>query len=256
MISKGNIWNVVFLVTFFAIIWYATKYSKIVPKVRRPPAIDGIEEAIRRSVEMGKPVVCEMGQGGRLTTTPEDMQTIAGLNILSYVAEICGKFGIGVTTFVAYNAPVVVAAEDMQKIGFLRANSQKEPGVRVIPTSGHEYVTRVGTELVRMNVGAYIAVGNHMTSQVNAMELASRAGSIIIQGTHNAAAVAYLLPGSDYCFNGEEMYAASAIASQNAAQIRSILGQDWCRMVAMGLFLFVTIAYLMGFSQIGTLIRM
>ncbi len=57
-----------------------------VPKLRRIPGIDAIDEAIGRAVEMGKPVVCSHGIAN-LRGATSGPQTLAGLSVLSYVSK-------------------------------------------------------------------------------------------------------------------------------------------------------------------------
>jgi len=63
-----------------------------VPRLRRIPGLDAIDEAIGRAAEMGRPVFISHGIGN-MTDATYGPQTIAGLGVLSYVAEKCAELG-------------------------------------------------------------------------------------------------------------------------------------------------------------------
>ncbi|MBE0634087.1 hypothetical protein IH574_05905, partial [Candidatus Bathyarchaeota archaeon] len=87
---SGRIFGLVCLLVIMGAVAYYIKQSQggKVPKLRRIPGIDAIDEAIGRAVEMGRPVYCSHGIADlRAATTGP--QTLAGLSVLNYVAKRC-----------------------------------------------------------------------------------------------------------------------------------------------------------------------
>ena len=84
---SGRIFGLVCLLAIMGAVAYYIKQSQAgkVPKLRRIPGIDAIDEAIGRAVEMGRPVFCShsIADLRAATTGP---QTLAGLSVLQYVA--------------------------------------------------------------------------------------------------------------------------------------------------------------------------
>ena len=82
--AEGRLVGLLLLILIFVLAVNFMGQAKL-PYIRRVPALDAIEDAIGRSTEMGKPVVCSYGLGGF------DYWTVAGLSILGYVAKICAE---------------------------------------------------------------------------------------------------------------------------------------------------------------------
>ncbi len=84
------------LVLFGAFYFYLDRRMRAGAQIhlRRLPGIDAIEEAIGRATEMGRPVLFIPG-----INDIDDIQTLAGINILSHVAYIAAE----------YDTPVIVA---------------------------------------------------------------------------------------------------------------------------------------------------
>ena len=81
--------SMILLATFSAFIIYGMKRAEQRGKqeLKHFPQLDAIEEAVGRSAEMGKPVICSFGIGGFT------YWTLAGLSILSHVARLTAKTG-------------------------------------------------------------------------------------------------------------------------------------------------------------------
>lgn len=84
----GRIFGLLCLLVIMAAVAYYIKQAEggTVPKVRRIPGIDAIDEAMGRAVEMGRPVFCSHGIAN-LRAATSGPQTLAGLSVLSYVAK-------------------------------------------------------------------------------------------------------------------------------------------------------------------------
>jgi hypothetical protein len=88
IIKSGYVLSFVAFILFAVVMWVYGEYAKRgrVPYVKRLPAFDAMEEAVGRSVEMGRPVVMVPGRGS--FTDLFVAQTVAGLTVLNYVAGL------------------------------------------------------------------------------------------------------------------------------------------------------------------------
>ncbi len=81
----GRIFGLICLIAIMASVAYYIKRAQggTIPKVRRIPGIDAIDESLGKAVEMGRPVFCSHGIANLrdATTGP---QTLAGLSVLSH----------------------------------------------------------------------------------------------------------------------------------------------------------------------------
>ena len=91
---------------------------------------------------------------------------------------------------------------------------------------------------------------------IDSLEAATSAGAMVIAGTSNAKALSYIMPASDYAFIGEEIYAASALASQDPVQLNSMRGLEWCKGISLAIVILLFISLVMGrFSFISGLLE-
>jgi hypothetical protein len=86
-----SLWTlrILFAVVFVAVlywIWQARRGRAI--HIRRIPGLNNIDEAVGRSVEMGRPCVFGSGIFGL-----ESVPTLAALALMQYVADLCAKLG-------------------------------------------------------------------------------------------------------------------------------------------------------------------
>ncbi|NIQ06719.1 MAG: hypothetical protein GWO20_13625, partial [Candidatus Korarchaeota archaeon] len=87
IINEGLVASFVLLIVVVAeglIALFVARAGKYVPKIRRIPGLEAIEEAVGRATEMGRPIAYTTGLGG--IRDQWYYQTIAGLNILGYTA--------------------------------------------------------------------------------------------------------------------------------------------------------------------------
>jgi hypothetical protein len=195
--------------------------------VRKIPAFDAIEEAVARSVEMGRPVHMTFGYGSISSSMAP--QYVAGLGVLSHVARMCGKYGAKLIA--TLGVPEAIATtEEIVREGYYSAGRPElfDPAynVRYFTDQQFAYASAVQATLIRENVGANIVVGPFYAESLIFMEAGNMVNALQIAGTARETQVPFFVLVADYSFIGEEIFAAGALASGDRETLASIRGQD------------------------------
>lgn len=256
---EGRIFGLLCLIVIMASVAYYIRRAQagIVPKVRRIPGIDAIDEAIGRAVEMGRPIFCSHGIANlRAATTGP--QTIAGLSVLNYVAK--RSVNVGADLWVPVRQPEVwpIAADIVETEFKLAGRGEEFNQDRIIFLSNQQFgfsSSYMGL-MMREKPGANIMVGAFWAESLQLAETGSRIGAMQITGTANTAQIPFFLVVSDYCLIGEEIYSAGAYLTNDAALIASLAGQDVGRIIAAVLGLVGAILVTIGSNVLLDLFRM
>ncbi|OGD57271.1 hypothetical protein A3K78_08855 [Candidatus Bathyarchaeota archaeon RBG_13_52_12] len=205
-----------------------------VPKVRRIPGIDAMDEAIGRAVEMGRSVICSHGIAN-LRDSTTGPQTIAGLSVLSYVAKKCAE--VSVRLIVPVRMPEVwPIAVDVVETAYKmvgKGDEFKESDIVYLSSEQFGYSSNYMGLLMREKPGANIMVGAYWAESMQLAETGSRVGAMQIAGTAQTSQIPFFLVSTDYCLIGEEIYAAGAYLTNEAPLIASLAGQDFGRIIAV-----------------------
>ncbi len=240
------------ILIFVLTIYYMSQ--KKLQYVRRVPALDAIEDAVGRSTEMGKPVICSYGLGGF------SYWTIAGLSILGYVAKLCAETDtrLIVPTGGSHDSYIVrEAAVDLVRNAYTTAGKAEMFNEEDMPfLSGEQYAytpAYIGM-LVRDKPGTTIMTGSHWSEAMNIAEMSNAVGAITITAGCYTSSMAALACASDYIMLGEEQPAAGAYLSKNPSQLASIRVQDIYKFIAVGMMILGLIAINAGSEIINRLI--
>jgi hypothetical protein len=205
-----------------------------VPKVRRIPGIDAMDEAIGRAVEMGRPVIASHGIANLRDSTTAP-QTIAGLSVLSYVAKKCAE--VGTRLIVPVRMPEVwpIAADVVETAYKMVGKGEefKQSDIMYLSSEQFGYSSNYMGLLMREKPGANIMVGAYWAESMQLAETGSRVGAMQISGTAQTSQIPFFLVSTDYCLIGEEIYAAGAYLTKEAPLIASLAGQDFGRILAV-----------------------
>ena len=229
------------------------KLGKSFP-VRRIPAFEAIEEAIARSVEMGRPVHMTFGFG----TISSSMapQYVAGLGVLAHVARLCGRYGAKLIA--TLGVPEAIATtEEIVREGYYSAGRPElfNPAynVRYLTDQQFAYASAVQATIVRENVGANIVVGPFYAESLIFMESGNMVGAFQIAGTARETQIPFFVLVADYSLIGEEIFAAGALASGDKETLVSIRGQDLGKLISIALVVLGIIMLLGGFKLVDSL---
>lgn len=202
--------------------------------VRKIAAFEAIEEAVARSVELGRPVHFTLGFGS--VSTVHAPQYLAGLGVLSYVARLCGKYGARLIS--TLGVPELIASEEeIVREAYYSAGKPElfDPtyNVRYLTDQQFAFASAVQAILQRENVGANILVGPFWAESLIFVESAAGRGAFQIAGTARTTQIPFFVLAADYAFIGEEIFAAGAMASGDKETLASIRGQDVGKLLSL-----------------------
>ena len=256
---SGRIFGLICLLIISAAVSYYIKQSQAgnVPKLRRIPGVEAIDEAIGRAVEMGRPVFCSHGIADlRAATTGP--QTIAGLSVLQYVAKKSIQLGAELTVPVRRPEVWPIAADIVETEFKLAGRGDEFDPDKIIFLSSQQfsYSSSYMGMMMREKPGANIMVGAYWAESLQLAETGARIGAMQIAGTAQTSQIAFFLITTDYCLIGEEIYSVGAYLSDDTDLIGSLAGQDIGRLLAVALGLLGAIVTSMGSDVMLKLFRM
>jgi len=205
--------------------------------LRRIAALDAVTEAIGRATELGRPVFFTAGI--RDVATSEGMQVVAGVEMLSYVAEKAAEYGTRVIATVANQNVFAMTAEVLQ-VAYKRAGHPevyREDDIRFLSPAQMAYAAGTIAIMRREKIGASFLVGGFAGEAMIMADAAVETGAIQISGTARMAQLPLLVAVSDYCLLGEEIFATGAYFSGSPVSVGSLAGQDVLKLVAGALVL-------------------
>jgi hypothetical protein len=205
--------------------------------VRPISALDALPEAVGRSVEMGKPVLYNVGIADIVGTTAA--QTMAGLVVLSHVADLCARYDSQI--LVPIRQPnVLPLAEETVRTSYSnhgKIENYNPDWIQYLSSEQWAFVGGVMGMIQRERPGANIMIGGFWSEALILVEGGNSIGAIQIGGTGNLPQVPFFVAACDYTLIGEEIYAAGAAASQNPVSLGSVEGQDLGKTLAVLLIL-------------------
>jgi hypothetical protein len=232
--------------------WFIRRaLSGKVPKVRKIAALGGIDEAIGRATEMGRPVHWTHGHGGAGLYSDRSGDHMAGLSILSYVARRCFELGAELKASVGF-AEMVPVAEDViyqQALATGHPEYFKRDLVLYNTDNWIGYDLYTMTSIVDMKAGANILTGNVDTTTGAIIACGGiLAGAMNIVGSRRADAIAQMVPFSDYFLMGDELPAAGAIISGDVDTIACVISGDLSKILYIVIIFMATIMSTLGLS--------
>ncbi len=257
-IAKGTLSCLVLLAAcsiLMIIMLYAARKGRV-PKIRKIPAVDAIDEAIGRATEMGRPVHYSTGTGDFYGY--DAMVTIAGISVLGYVAKKIAQYNTPlIVTFMSPEVEPVVA--DVVKQAYLaagRPDAFKPDMIRFISQRQFAYATGVIGILNREKVAANVMIGHFMGEAMIIAEAGYMAGAVQIGGTANTIQLPFFVAACDYTLISEEVYAAGAYLSKDPLQLGAVAGQDWARLVGVVLIGIGTILATLGVTWVADILKL
>lgn len=193
------------------------------PYIRKLAGLLAVEEAIGRATEMGKPVLFLAG-----IEDVDNVQTLAGLSVLSHVAHKCAQYDTPLLMPHRYGVSMITAQE-VVKESYLRAgrpDAFKQDNIYFVSSDQFALVAHTDGLMVREQTAANFYMGSFYAESLILAETGSTTGAIQIAGTANAHQLPFFVAACDYTLIGEELFAASAYLSQDPKQLGGIRGQD------------------------------
>lgn len=257
LIASGKVVDLVFLILIWGV---AAIYILIVGgekfTIRRMIAIDAIEEAVGRGVEMGRPVVMNIGGGGLLRGEYAP-PTIAGLTVLGHVAGLTARLGADlIAPMYSSGGPetIPVATEIIHDAYLAEGAIERfnpEEMIQFLPVQAS-----VMALADRERPAANIMIGYYWHESCIWAEAFGRVGAIQVGGTTNLYQIPFFAGACDYVLIGEEIYPVSAYISKDPKLIATIAGQDTFKWVSVVLLIVGALLVTAGSQWLTELLSM
>ena len=192
-------------------------------KVRTIAGLKAVDEAVGRATEMGRSVLFVPG-----IQDINDIQTIAGITVLSRVSKTAAEYDAKVEVPTARSLVMTAARETVQAsyLSAGRPDSYNPDLIYYVTDEQFGYVAYLSGMMVREKPAACFYMGCFFAESLILAETGNSIGAIQIAGTAMPAQLPFFVAACDYTLIGEEFFAASAYLSGEADQLGSLKGQD------------------------------
>jgi hypothetical protein len=263
-IIAGRLSTFVIFITMLILIFiplFLTQRRKIKPqeKLQRLAALDAIDENLARAAEMGRPIMFGLGAYANLKDD-SSTQTMAGLDILSYVAREAAKADTPLFCSTGKSESLAAMTDIVEEAYRAEGKADHFDAKRCvwwsdawtqyyIGLTGLLYDTKPATVIFS---GAVSWEAAQLSTEIHDL------GGVLIGGTgrYGASNQSLMAIGSDYHIILEEMYAASAYLSRDPIECATILGQDYSKFLEIGLIILGVILLLAGVKIFANFLQM
>lgn len=215
--------------------------------IREIPGIKAMEEAVGRATEMGKPVLFVPG-----ILDLNEVETIAGINILGHVAKITAEYETSLNVPVSKSI-VMEAAREMCKESYLqvgRPDLYHNDMVHYLAEDQFAYAAGINGIMLREEPAACIYQGKFYAESLLLAETGNRIGAIQIAGTGSSSQIPFFVTACDYTLIGEEFLTASAILSNRKDLLGSVRGQDLVKLLIIVSIVLISILKILSYWSI------
>ena len=256
MFVVGRRFELIILVVICLTIYFFIERAKRgkVPEIRPLPALQAIDEAVGRAVEVGRTVHFTTGVSGLDNAFAP--QTIAGLAIMNRVAKLCGEYAVPMR-YTACRSYMIPIAEDTIKSGYTfggRPDMYSPDMVVYIGEAQTAFQAAVVSHLIRERPAVNFMFGGIQAEAIQTLGAAAVAGCMQFAGTARMFYFPFILCLCDYSLIGEELFAAAAAASGETIQLGTIRGQDVSKFLALVLLILGIILTTVGTAAFRKLI--
>jgi len=260
MIESGRFISFISIVIMFAAVYFMLRRAEKgkVPYIRRIPALDAIDEAVGRATELGKPVLCHMGQTSAGLRGEWAGAILAGISIMAYVASLCARLGARLIVAPAYPEALPLVTETVRDRYIAEGNPEdfREDDIMFFSNQQFPWATGVMGTMEREKPAAHIGVGPFHGESLIIAESGARVKAMSILGTPRKSQIPFFIACCDYTLIGEEVYAAGAYLSKDPGQIGTISGQDWIKVAVITLMILGIITVTLGSDILLKMLKM
>ena len=212
--------------------------------IREIAGIKAMEEAVGRATEMGKPVLFVPG-----ILDLNEVETIAGINILGHVAKITAEYETSLNVPVSKSI-VMEAAREMCKESYLQAGRPDlyhNDMVHYLAEDQFAYAAGINGIMIREKPAACLYQGKFFAESLLLAETGNRIGAIQIAGTGSSSQIPFFVTACDYTLIGEEFLTASAILSNRKDLLGSVRGQDIIKLFMIAAMVVIVLSLFISF---------
>jgi len=191
--------------------------------IRKIAGMEAVDEAVGRATEMGKKIYYIPG-----TQDMDNVQTIAGVTILSRVAEMAATYDTWLEVPVSRSL-VLITAKEVVKEAYAKAgrpDAFQEDQVHYLTDDQFGYAAGIDGMVVREKPATIFYMGAFYAEALILAETGNSINAIQIAGTAMPSQLPFFVAACDYTLIGEELFAASAYLSREPKLLGSLKGQD------------------------------
>ena len=242
----------IIMIIIFALMYYFMSINKEAQyTIRSMPAMLAIPEAVGRAAEMGRPVFWTPGISGALNNSNQGPQVLAAISILEYLTEECVKAGVHIQAIVPLPDALPLIEETMRNAYLNMGKPEEFNSEQITFVSGQSpYLSAVLGYFQRERPASNILVGGFYYESVVIGEAGNHIGAMQIAGTNNTHQMPFLVATCDYMLLAEELFAAGAAISQDRDMLGSIKGEDYFKILLMGV---IGLGFLLGAAGISVI---
>jgi len=224
-------------------------------KIRKIAGLEAVDEAIGRATEMGRPCLFVPG-----ILDINDIQTIAGLTVLSHVAKVAAEYDARIEVPTCRSLVMATARETVESsyLAAGRPDAYNEDNIYYVTDEQFGYVASVTGTMVREEPAACFYMGAFFAESLILAETGNSIGAIQVAGTAMPSQLPFFVAACDYTLIGEEFFAASAYLSGEPHQLGSLKGQDVGKVIGVTLLLIgcavATLFSVTGNETIGSVV--
>jgi hypothetical protein len=254
IIQPGKSAQLLFLL-LIGILGYTAYYLGTKGRTWEIRSLEGLEamfEGVGRSAEMGRPILVLPG-----ISDMGSPQTLAGITILGELTQQGAE--IGVTTYSSNaDSGVLTASEAVVRSAYAAVGKPElySPGkyVRWFGNDQFAYAVGAAGQILADNPAVVVYLGYFLFDVIVDGETGNSIGAVQVGGT--LGSMDFMSVFCDYILIGEELFAASAAISKDKNTIATIAGQDWVKLIVLGILIVGTLVSLAGSDAIVRLLEM
>lgn len=231
-------WFVRIMLPLFSIIIVATILAarKRDLFIRRIQGLTAIDEAIGRSTEMGRPMICSTGLG---SDGGIEIVSLQALSIVSYIIKGSAKFGTR-SIVPVYDSQMLLVTEEAIRDAYAqegRPEQYNSDDIQFLSSGQFAYAASVSGMIWREKAAAVFLFGYYYAESLILAETGQQVGAIQVAGTPTTTQIPFFIAACDYVIIGDEFYAASAYLSREPTSLGSLVGQD----IVKGILVLLTV---------------
>ncbi len=235
--ANPMVWVVEGILVFFILFKILSARRGAQLFIRRIPGLTVLDEAVGRATEMGKPILYLPGLSGL------GIVGLQAMAILSHVVRHAAKYGTRVVVALA-DALLYTVAEEVTKDAYATEGYPERfvpDDVRFLSERQFAFASGVVGIQHREQVASAFYFGDFFAESLIIAENGQMVGAIQVAGTPQTTQVPFFLVACDYTIIGDEYYAASAYLSREPTLLGSLVGQDYGKLLLIGLVLLGTV---------------
>lgn len=207
--------------------------------IRKIPGVDAISQAVGRATEMGRPIFFSIGLGGI------DIVTLQAIAVVGVVSRLAAQYRNRVIV-PTVDPMVIPVLEEVSRMAYSAAGAPDafDPdNIRFL--SGEQFAYAAGCVGImhREQVATNFLFGAFAAESLILAENGQVVGAMQIAGTPDVLQIPFFITTCDFTIIGEEYYATTAYLTREPTLLGSLVGQDWGKMLLLGILLVGTVCY-------------